>query len=83
MASPEKFAGDLRSAITDLTASYQRVQALCQFYQAMGWKEADLFGKTGADITAADLIEAMDTVNKLTQTFSAASDSLALSRMKA
>jgi hypothetical protein len=31
MASAEKFAGDLRSAITDLLSSYERVQDLVMF----------------------------------------------------
>jgi hypothetical protein len=82
MASPEKFVGDLRSAVTDMTNAFQRAVDLCQFCQVMQWGESDFAGKIpGADLTPAQLMEAVATIGTLAQEYSAAA--LVLARLKA
>ena len=82
MASVEKFAGDLRSAVTDMTNSFQRAVDLCQFCQVMGWQESDFVGKNiGGDLTPAQLLEAVATLGTLAQTYAASAQILA--RMRA
>ena len=64
MASKSVFVSAFRQAVTQMQQSYGEALALAQEAQALGWDEAALAGEfsTSSDITASDLIDAMNVI---------------------
>jgi hypothetical protein len=77
MATPVKFVGDLRGAVSSMIDSYSHAMELVQFHTAMGWDEVDFEGQTGGDLTASQFMEAIASLGSLAATFGAESQTLA------
>lgn len=82
MASVSTWADNFRSALNEMGANYQRALLLAQQYQTLGW-DADKIRAVyadGGDISAEDMVAAVETVLSLMDTFAGQASVLAKMR---
>ena len=80
MATPAKFVGDFRSAVTAMIDAFNNASNLVQFYQSLGWDQSHFdaaLPDNGGELSAAEFVQAIGVVGTLAQTFGSEASVLA------